>query len=205
MNNSDLADLRAQLRAAAEEQRSAPRGPLRRLRGLLGVEPPAPLLSPPPSYGPRPAPRPRAPVDVDDAPLLLDQILPPPRRSAFGQRSEAGAEPAKAAAPVIVLHPIADDDVAEAIRRVRAPRLRRMEEATETPFLPEDLADHADDQIERVYAGAQLDTLFSGTSGPASAPEPLPVQPTAAESMLLVLEQRLMAEHMELIRVIAGV
>lgn len=203
MNNADLAEIRARLRAAAEDGRPPPRGPFGPLRGLLGAKPRPPLLGAPIPYTPRPppaSPRPE-PIEASEEALLLDQPLDlPPRRNAFGQRPDTGAEPAPAPAASHAAVPpptIADGDMIEAIRRRRSPLLRRIEEATETPFLPEDLADASGGDIERIYSEA-------GLAPSPSAPAPdLPV--SGPPSALQRLERRLLEEHMLLIRAIAGV
>ena len=165
MNNTDLAEIRARLRAAAEDRRPAPRGPLGSLRGWLGPKRRPPLLGAPLPYEPRPAPASRrpAPDETGEEALPLDQPLDlPVRRNAFGQRPEPGEEPRPAVciAPLTAAPPqVDDDDMIEAIRRRPSPLLRRIEEATETPFLPEDLADASGDDLERLYSEAGLAPL----------------------------------------------
>ena len=202
MDSLDLAQIRAQLRAAAEDRRPPPRGPLGPLRSLIGGRKRPPLLGAAPSYAPRPAPpAPPAPPALlwegDDAeePLLLAEPLDlPTRRNAFGKRPEPETDPRPAggasrfAAPT---DPAMDSDMVEAIRRRRPSLMRRPEEAHETPFLPEDLADAGDGDIERIYSEAGLATA----PPPASLP---------ADSPLLRLEQRLLEEHMLVIGAIAG-
>jgi len=196
MNNADLAELRARLRAAGPENRPPPRGPLGALRSLLGPAP-SPLLGPPPPYQPRrPTTAPAPPADLigDDVELVLDQpILPPARREAFGQRRDATAGVAAAQ----VGEPPADPDRILSIRRARSPLALRIEEAIETPFLPEDLCDSTCGRADRLYAEAGL-----GTS--AAEIEAAPV-PSPAEPVLLALERRLLEEHMTVIRALAGV
>lgn len=195
MNNTDLAEIRARLRAAAEDRRPAPRGPLGSLRGWLGPKRRPPLLGAPLPYEPRPAPASRrpAPDETGEEALPLDL---PVRRNAFGQRPEPGEEPRPAVciAPLTAAPPqVDDDDMIEAIRRRPSPLLRRIEEATETPFLPEDLADASGDDLERLYSEAGL--------APCLAP---PDPASAAPSPLERLERRLLEEHMLVNRVIAG-
>jgi hypothetical protein len=196
MNNSDLAEIRAQLRAAAEDRRPPPRGPLGALRGLLGGNPRPPLLGAPMPYASPPAPRPAMDDEGDDeATLLLDVPFDlPARRHAFGQRPEPGQDAAGEPAvrrTLTALQPVADGDMVEAIRRRRSPLLRRIDEAVETPFLPEDLADGADGDIERIYSDAGL------------APAQAAPQSPAPDSPLQRLERRLLEEHMLLIRAMA--
>lgn len=150
-------------------------------------------------YVPRPAPvtRKPAPDVAGEEALQLDQPLDlPVRRNAFGQRLEPGDEPRPSPSTERLVAPppqIADDDMIEAIRRRPSPLLRRIEEATETPFLPEDLADASGGDIERIYSEAGL------------APSPaLHDPPSAPPSPLERLERRLLEEHMLVIRAIAG-
>jgi hypothetical protein len=189
MNNSDLAEIRARLRAAAEDRRPPPRGPLGALRGLLGAKPRPPLLGAPMSYASRPVRAVPPSPEGEDEPLLLDQAVEAPRRHAFGQRPEAAPEPPpRQAPPAPAPMVVGDGDMTEAIRRLSSPLLRRVEDAGETPFLPEDLTDVSETEVERIYTEAGL----------------APALP-APDSPLTRLERRLMEEHMILIRAIAGV
>jgi hypothetical protein len=189
MSTLDLALIRAQLRAASEDRRAPPRGPFRCLRGLLSPRARPSLLGEAPPYSLSPV-APCTVWDTEDTLLLSEPIDVPVRRDAFGIRSEAGGVQvsiAQSRGPAMLIDLSAQPDRVDAIRRRPSSLLRRLEDAEETPFLPEDLTDAASGEVERIYSEAGL----------AKAARP-------ANSLLLGLEQRLLEERLFLIGVIAG-
>lgn len=180
MTDPTLHELRARLRAEAV---SPPRvcGSLRALKAIL-----APPL-PPPAQPTLERPIPVSSPIADFASRIEEPISLPERRSTFGQRLEPLAEQ-----PPMQLGPGASLDIVEPDEPVgpRTAMLRRLQETSETPFLPEDVHDQEAMRAEQLYAEAGLPS--HAAPGDESRTEPL--------SPLIALEQRLLEEHSDLIR-----
>jgi len=189
MSGLDLAEIRAQLRADAQERRPAPSGPLRALKALIAPDEPPPLLGPPPMRPLPPATCSGRPSSSEEPPSLGPLLLDP-RRDTFGQRRDCARplelSPPPTAEPVLELQPA---EVGEALRRLRSSLRPVSEPPPETPFMPEDLLDPIEEDTDAAYE---------------SLPEIPDAAETPARALLLRLEARLVEEQMSFLRRLAG-
>ncbi len=189
MNNAELAQIRALLRASAPPERPRPRGPLGALRALLAAPATAARPSGPAArrVGLRPADDGGANLSTPDSDAALEA-----RRRAFGQRQEGPPDPC------------AGRDAPGALARADADRRRGPGRDPAPPrgaagagcavaggdALPaEDLSDAADDAAQ-VYAEAGL--FETQTALPL--PEPA-LADEAQRNLLRRLEQVLLSEQ----------
>ncbi|HTI66420.1 MAG TPA: hypothetical protein VL460_02615 [Caulobacteraceae bacterium] len=174
MNNAELAEIRARLRASAETESRPHRPLLAPLRALLrppaAAAPPSPALPPPRRVGLRPT----SAVE-DEAELVLSRPIDPApavaapsgtRRNAFGQRPEPEFLPLRLldleppGLPMPIPAPTVDRSALEqAVRRLGSAIVRPdpASAPSETPYHPEDVADPPDRGARRLHAEAGPD------------------------------------------------
>lgn len=209
MDKAELAQIRALLQANCGVDGPRPRKArlaplLTLLRPKAAAAAPRPALAPPRRVGACPT----TAVEGDDALVLsppLDsggQAAFAARRNAFGQRSEPAFElspPLRLPAPAAVAT-VDQRDVGEALRRlgsVLAPAATSWERVAEAPYHPEDFADPAAEQTDRLYAAAGLVEIEAPAAQPRRLrlqPDPPPA-PAPEHELLTHLERVCMAER----------
>jgi hypothetical protein len=200
MKNAELAEIRAILKANLSMERRPAKPLLRAFKSLLAAPP-----QPAPARPPLPTPRrvglsaTEPPADAEMPELVLvdpDQAVIDPetdareRRASFGQRQEPTAKPAAPEPPPAARSEIIDEaDVGEALRRLGSV-LARNGAATlaETPYLPGDLSDVTEMDVERVYAAA-------GVFAPTAPSSPSATADTSERELLIHLERVFLAER----------
>jgi hypothetical protein len=188
MNNADLAEIRALLQASAAPERRSSRPPMfGALRSLL-----APPAAEPRNRRAHAAPRRvgLTPAEVPEIDPADAQLFDPPvadgstaealaseaRRRAFGQKQDAAPElllPLRLSAPLPAATP-AEAQPEPGVRRrtLLLTRVASEPAPAETPYLPEDLSDHAEGDAERLYAEAGLFEPRAAADAPAAEADP---------------------------------